>query len=57
MLSAVIDSYTLFPVGAPLPIEDFSDFMSQTLNQSFIMGFKIGSPFIAFPLFFMLAWA
>ncbi len=52
MLSAVIDSYTLFPVGAPLPIEDFSDFMSQTLNQSFIMGFKIGSPFIAFSIIF-----
>ncbi len=53
MLSAVIDSYTLFPVGAPLPIEDFSDFMSQTLNQSFIMGFKIGSPFIAFSIIFV----
>ena len=26
--------------------------MSQTLNQSFIMGFKIGSPFIAFSLVF-----
>lgn len=52
MLSAVIDSYTLFPVGTPLPIEDFSDFMSQTLNQSFIMGFKIGSPFIAFSIIF-----
>lgn len=52
MLSAVIDSYTLFPVGAPLPVADFSDFMSQTLNESFIMGFKIGSPFIAFSIVF-----
>jgi len=52
MLSAVIDSYTLFPVGSPLPVGDFSDFMSNTLNQSFIMGFKIGSPFIAFSLIF-----
>ena len=33
MLSAVIDSYTLFPVGSALPIEDFSDFMSQTLKD------------------------
>lgn len=52
MLSAVIDSYTLFPVGSPLPVSDLSNFMSQTLNQSFIMGFKIGSPFIAFSIVF-----
>ena len=52
MLSAVIDSYRLFPVASSLPVGDFSDYMSQTLNQSFIMGFKIGSPFIAFSLVF-----
>ena len=52
MLSAVIDSYHLFPVASSLPVGDFSDYMSQTLNQSFIMGFKIGSPFIAFSLVF-----
>ncbi len=52
MLSAVIDSYTLFPVGAALPVEDFSDFMSKTLNQSFITGFQIASPFIAFSFVF-----
>ena len=48
----VIDSYRLFPVASSLPVGDFSDYMSQTLNQSFIMGFKIGSPFIAFSLVF-----
>lgn len=52
MLGAVIDSYTLFPVGSTLPISDFADFASQTLNESFIMGFKIGSPFIAFSIIF-----
>ena len=52
MLSAVIDSYTLFPVGSPLPVADFSNFASQSLNESFIMGFKIGSPFIAFSIVF-----
>ncbi len=52
MLGAVIDSYSLFPVGGPLPVADFSNFLSQTLNQSFIMGFKIGSPFIAFSIIF-----
>lgn len=52
MLSAVIDSYNLFPVGAALPVGDFSNFLSETLNKSFIMGFKIGSPFIAFSIVF-----
>ncbi len=52
MLSAVIDSYRLFPVGNVLPVGDFSDSLSSTLNQSFIMGFKIGSPFIAFTVIF-----
>lgn len=52
MLSAVIDSYQLFPAGAPLPLGDFADQLSSTLNQSFIMGFKIGSPFIAFTIIF-----
>ncbi len=52
MLSAVVDSYTLFPVGTELPVGDFSNSLSQTLNQSFIMGFKIGSPFVAFTIVF-----
>lgn len=52
MIGAVIDSYSLFPVGAALPVGDFADFLSSTLNQSFIMGFKIGSPFIAFSIIF-----
>lgn len=52
MLSAVVDSYHIFPVGAALPVGDLSDNLSQTLNQSFVMGFKIGSPFIAFTIIF-----
>lgn len=52
MLGAVIDSYALFPVGSALPLGDFSQNLSQTLNQSFITGFKIGSPFVAFMIVF-----
>ena len=52
MLSAAIDSYNLFPVGVALPTADFANSLSSTLNQSFIMGFKIGSPFIAFTIVF-----
>lgn len=52
MLSAVVDSYHLFPVGSTLPWGDFAKDVSQTLNDSFVMGFKIGSPFIAFTIVF-----
>ena len=52
MLSSVVDSYHIFPVGVALPVSDMSETLSQTLNDSFIMGFKIGSPFIAFTIIF-----
>lgn len=52
MLEAVVDSYQLFEVGAPLPVSDFANFLADTLNKSFIIGFKIGSPFIAFSIIF-----
>ncbi len=52
MFSAVADSYRLFAVGAALPVGDFAKNLSQNLNDSFIMGFKIGSPFIAFTIVF-----
>lgn len=52
MISAVVDSYVLFPVGSDLPIDNFAEFLSKSLNNSFIMGFKIASPFIAFTIIF-----
>lgn len=52
MLSAVIDSYHIWPAAAELPVNDFADFLSKTMNESFIVGFKIGSPFIAFTIIF-----
>lgn len=52
MISAVIDSYHLFPVGEALPWGDFSKNLSQSLNNTFIMGFKLGSPFVAFTIIF-----
>ncbi len=52
MLGAIIDSYALFKVGSPLPVSDFAEFMTDTVNKSFVMGFKIASPFIAFSIVF-----
>ncbi len=52
MLSAVIESYTLLPVSTHLPFGDFANNLTSSFNQSFIIGFKISSPFIAFTIVF-----
>jgi flagellar biosynthetic protein FliR len=52
MLSAVIDSYNVFPAGSPLPVADFAQYTSKTVNQSFVMGFRIGAPFLVFSIVF-----
>lgn len=52
MIGAVIESYDLLPVGNILPTGDFAQSISKTLTQSFLIGFKLGSPFIAFAIIF-----
>ena len=52
MLSAVIESYNLLPAGSTLPTDDMAQTISKTLTQSFLIGFKLGSPFIAFTIVF-----
>lgn len=52
MLGALVDSYKLFKPGVPLPWSDFAQHITQTICQSFTLGFKLGSPFIAFTIIF-----
>lgn len=52
MISAIVDSYYLFPVEEPLPWGDMANQTSKMINSSFIMGFKLGSPFVAFTIIF-----
>jgi flagellar biosynthesis protein FliR len=52
MLRAVVDSYTLFPPGAPLPLGDFSRQMITTIGTSFVVGLKIAAPLVIFALVF-----
>lgn len=54
MISALYDSYNIFPFGSPLNVGDFSQSLSMTINKSFIIGFKISSPFIAFTIVFYI---
>lgn len=52
MLSAAIDSYAIWPAGGDFPTEDMTQYMITLINKSFIVGFQIASPFIAFTLIF-----
>ena len=52
MLSAVIDSYELWPVNGNFPTEDITAYLATNMNTAFITGFKIGAPFIVFTLIF-----
>ena len=52
MFGAVIESYRVFPFGGNLPTGDMAKFLTKSLNESFSIGFKIGSPFVAFTLIF-----
>ena len=52
MLSALIESYGLFPAGSTLPTGDMAKTVSQTLAKSFSIGFKLGSPFVAYAIVF-----
>lgn len=52
MLDAVIDSYNVWPAGSTLPTDDMANYLTTVMNNSFILGFKIGAPFVAFTLIF-----
>jgi flagellar biosynthetic protein FliR len=46
MLSAVVDSYTLFVPGQMPPVDDFSAVVARTMAASFRMALEIAAPFI-----------
>ena len=54
MLLALIDSYTLFAPGAPIPIGDFAEMASRLLGQSFALALKIAAPVMVIGLIFYL---
>jgi flagellar biosynthetic protein FliR len=52
MLRAVVDSYTLFVPGNPLPLGDFVGQLVRTLGTSFVVGLKMAAPLFIFALVF-----
>jgi flagellar biosynthetic protein FliR len=46
MLEAIVHSYTVFPVGMPLPLGDFADALTTILGQSMALGLQLSAPFV-----------
>lgn len=55
MLRALVDSYTLFAPGAAPPLEDFAAAITRLVSETFLLGVRIASPFMAFGFIFFLA--
>jgi flagellar biosynthetic protein FliR len=49
-IQAIIDSYAKFPPGELLDLGDVSKFVSFVVNDSFVLSFKIASPFLVVSL-------
>lgn len=46
-IRAAVDSYLLFPPGAPLPAGDLSETVAQVATQSFLLAMKMAAPAVA----------
>ncbi len=55
MIMAVVDSYTLFVPGAPLPVNDMADMVGRLVARSFVIGLQMCAPFIVTGILFALA--
>ena len=54
MIMAIVDSYSLFPVGQLPPMGDAADMVARMVARSFLIGAQIAAPFIAIGLVFYL---
>jgi flagellar biosynthetic protein FliR len=55
MIMAAINSYTLFPIGMSIPMEDFAEQAVSTVSGAFLLGIQMSAPFIVYGLTFYLA--
>lgn len=54
-ISAMVRSYTLFPLTKPLAVADAGQLAMQTVSRSFALGLQLAAPVIVFALVFHLA--
>jgi flagellar biosynthesis protein FliR len=55
MLSAIVDSYSLFEPAQLPPLGDFAEFMTKTVGKAFEIGVELSTPFILLSFAFQLA--
>lgn len=54
LILAVIDSYTLFPIGNPMPSGDAALVMSRMVGDSFRLALQLSAPFVVLSLVFFM---
>lgn len=52
---AIVDSYTVFSYNHLIDLGDLTHFVSNVVNHSFILAFKLASPFIAVSIGFLIS--
>jgi flagellar biosynthesis protein FliR len=55
LFESIVESYKVFQVGSFINTGDLSNFIANTVNQSFILGFKLAAPFIAVSIGFLIS--
>jgi flagellar biosynthetic protein FliR len=54
LIETITDSYYLIPIGKPLPIADYADLFSSTLNESFGISLRLAAAHIAIGMLLMI---
>ncbi len=54
-IAAIAHSYTLFPVGKAIPVQDATKLAIKTFSGSFALGVQLAAPIMAFSLVFNVA--
>lgn len=54
-ISAMVRSYSLFPLVKPLPVADSAQLAIQTVSDSFALGIQLAAPVLVFSLVFNVA--
>ncbi|MBO6503437.1 MAG: flagellar type III secretion system protein FliR [Kordiimonadaceae bacterium] len=55
MIEGFAHSYVKFPVGEPIPLEDFATLITRFVSDSFALGFQLASPFIVYAMIFNIS--
>lgn len=55
MIMAIVDSYSLLMPNSPLMMGDMLNILATVLNEAFIIGVRIASPFLVYALVFQVA--